>query len=92
MNGAQVSYAVVNPDDALFKQLRHRYYRLGSRRRKILEDILAVPTKNSLGKEAEREFLFQIAREGKIIELLRGVELGEAEAQSESERPAGAQG
>jgi hypothetical protein len=92
MNGTTQSFAVVDPDDPLFKQLRHRYYHLGSRRRKILEDILAVPRKNSLGKEAERSFLFQIVKEGRMIDLLKGVEREEAEAQSESERSAGAQG
>lgn len=78
---------VYDPDDPLFKSLRHRYYRLGADRRKILGVLLAIPTGVQLGKDAEKEFLFEIARDGRIAELLKLVEEMEAEKQSASEMP-----
>ena len=78
---------IYDPDDPFFKQLRHRYYRLGPRRRKILESILSVPMHVSLGKEAERKFLFQIAAEGKIIDFLHGIETAEVDAKNDREGP-----
>ena len=84
----QTGSPIYNPDDPFFKQLRQRYYRLGSpRRRKILEELVAVPMKVSLGKEAERKFLFQIAAEGKIIDFLHGIETAEVDAKNDREGP-----
>ncbi len=72
----------MTPEEAKFRELRHRAYRLGKNLISILEQMGCL-TENSdtitLSKETQREMLFQIAGRDKLPELEILIKKKEAE-------------
>lgn len=71
---------IFDPEDPLFKSLRHRYYRLGRNRREILWDLIQVPPGMNISPTAEKAFLYQVAQRGQIRELLTAIEKMEGQS------------
>lgn len=85
-----------DPEDPAFKEIRHRYYQLGDqRRKKILQDLVdsqycggarVIVMNNKVPRSVEKNYLIEIAKDGRLAELIQAIEKAEAEKKDENNR------